>query len=497
MEERPMSMLASLTVSSTPDKELHTSCNICFRQTLARKVLVNGEKSLDLLQSILIYLAWYHHYLCPQTQNIYQYIQVACGMAIDLGLFRKFPQQHFPNSQLCGPNLDTKALTPEGDDVRDLEGRRALIGCYYLSCGLSVLGMGKPANVAFTDHLRQCGIDVAEQASCPLDKALLPCADLLHIAEEVQRSLRDELPANIVNVSDEVRVKASLKRAESQLQQWREQHLPGAQEYWGFGLTYNYVEMYLYESALSINAFQDPEKPPSMVSCSHTQLSMLLSAVQATKKLFDDFLAKPTYVFTNIAMVEWTHLIAAVVLMAKLSRPLPGVIGWEVEEVRGIAKVEEYIDRLIMCMEIEGDADRRCHDLFAWFTEVCGNIRRWVSTANQPQGGAEAAPLPLPDRSSTADFCDQFRPAHTHPQRPPSAHQGSDEVKTWSQVEPGSGGAVAFPTQSSMPPSNYPGMANQGLNPNMDIDELWNDFILNYPHTFWDATPVAYHDTAF
>ena len=63
IQTRPMLLLATLTASSGGDEIVQASCDVNFRTFLAKKVIVQGDRSLDLLQGLLVYLAWYHHYL--------------------------------------------------------------------------------------------------------------------------------------------------------------------------------------------------------------------------------------------------------------------------------------------------------------------------------------------------------------------------------------------------------------------------------------------------
>lgn len=54
----PFLLLAVLTVASTPDPKLHHQMDHEFRRILSSKVIVEGRKSLDFLQGMLVYIAW-------------------------------------------------------------------------------------------------------------------------------------------------------------------------------------------------------------------------------------------------------------------------------------------------------------------------------------------------------------------------------------------------------------------------------------------------------
>jgi hypothetical protein len=56
--ERPFLLLCILSVCARADMPLQERLENDLRETLARKAMVNGEKSLDLLQGLLVYLCW-------------------------------------------------------------------------------------------------------------------------------------------------------------------------------------------------------------------------------------------------------------------------------------------------------------------------------------------------------------------------------------------------------------------------------------------------------
>jgi hypothetical protein len=57
--EKPFLLLSILTMASTSNQVLQDLLEAELRENLGRKVIFNSEKSLDLLQGLLIYLTWY------------------------------------------------------------------------------------------------------------------------------------------------------------------------------------------------------------------------------------------------------------------------------------------------------------------------------------------------------------------------------------------------------------------------------------------------------
>lgn len=55
---KPFLLLAILTISARADRQQQIRLEIELRQSLSNKVIMKGEKSLDLLQGLLVYLCW-------------------------------------------------------------------------------------------------------------------------------------------------------------------------------------------------------------------------------------------------------------------------------------------------------------------------------------------------------------------------------------------------------------------------------------------------------
>jgi hypothetical protein len=58
-KEKPFLLLAILTATSYNDQSLQRQLGNEVKQYIGNRMIVNGETSLDLLQGLLIYLAWY------------------------------------------------------------------------------------------------------------------------------------------------------------------------------------------------------------------------------------------------------------------------------------------------------------------------------------------------------------------------------------------------------------------------------------------------------
>jgi hypothetical protein len=458
IKHKPFVMLAMLVASSSANERLQAACDIAFRNILARKVIVEGKRSLELLQGLLIYLAWHHHYMRHETQQIYQYLQLAIGMAVDLGLNKpKSKQRHPPN--LSQNSMGRESTTSEGGTAEE---KRALLGCYALSCGLAVLGFDKPQNLAYTDHLRQCGQDLAEHGCCDTDRDWLPTIELLHIAEEIQRSSRTDLEAT--TASDIPRT--YVRDAEQLLQHWKYRSLTGIRDHTRLSLAFHFVQIYLYEKALSEEQALQSQLTQQAETAS-TRISgapmLLLSKLHATQAFLDDILVKPASLLRNMNIVEWTHLITATITLARLSRLEPEQTREAgIEHLQIKIQVDTYI--LTLCERMSDLGVRNVQydasGLFSWFKAIAQGIRLWVSSPSESGGhdhvDAESLANPLATFETLQNLTLQ-NGSNQQPSSPTQAH-------TADQGHEGE-------TQGSW---------SDGYEMMLD-DKFWDTFISNWP----------------
>lgn len=103
-----------------------------FREYIATHIVVKQEKRLDLLQAILLFIAWSesHYYAESWVTNLHQ---LAVGLMVDLGLNSHKPSKHVGN----GANQfeeDAKRLNGfRSRPPHTLEDMRTYLGCFYIS----------------------------------------------------------------------------------------------------------------------------------------------------------------------------------------------------------------------------------------------------------------------------------------------------------------------------------------------------------------------------
>jgi hypothetical protein len=58
LQRHPFLVLGVLSAMSAKYSHIHQRLDVEFRKALSEKVTMNGEKSLDILQGLLVHIAW-------------------------------------------------------------------------------------------------------------------------------------------------------------------------------------------------------------------------------------------------------------------------------------------------------------------------------------------------------------------------------------------------------------------------------------------------------
>lgn len=133
---KPVLFLAILSVAISPFQpsiQLHLM-NAVYR-VIAERVVVKGEKSLEMVQALLVMCLWYTPPDHFEELKFYQLIHMAVVSGMDIGMNRRTRTKHKPYGvwrEIIGKRASL--LDPESPETR-----RAWAGCYFMAL-LYVLG---------------------------------------------------------------------------------------------------------------------------------------------------------------------------------------------------------------------------------------------------------------------------------------------------------------------------------------------------------------------
>ncbi|KAK6395217.1 hypothetical protein LTR65_000687 [Meristemomyces frigidus] len=334
---RPITTAAICTVSSAAHPEVQQRLVQAFRLALSSRVILQGQRSIDLFIGLLIYLAWHHNYM--SKQQIYQELYLLAGMAADLGLYRQ------PS------NVDNS-------NMRDaVERDRAYLGCYYLCCSLSVMGFNKPSPLRWTDNLRRCAENVAYSGAQPSDRLLVGITELMRTLEDLEDAFRMEsgMKRSTMTHYVDIQTKAINHRLKALKREHREL---------GGTLGLRAATIHFHHRLLRASEIPDT--------------ATLIQCACAIKEHLDDVLARPPITLHQIAIVDWTNLLEVLVLMARVAKPLPSTVGWEAGALSSMLQPEAMLNAVCahMASAPVGDPLNPRHEAqLQWFTDVCGSIK--------------------------------------------------------------------------------------------------------------------------
>ncbi|KAB8336827.1 hypothetical protein FH972_021136 [Carpinus fangiana] len=336
IDQHPMLTTAILVTTSTYNKPLQRACDDLYRNALAAKATVKGQKTLDILQSLLVFVAWHHHHFEIETQQVSSFISLACSMALDLRL------DNYVASSRSGSNINTPA---------DVDGIRAYLGCYYLSVASAGLGHNKPQAFPWSPTLDRCAAIVAAHGTSRFDQYMPAMVSLLHIAEDIKNSLRsaqtstESIPAN-----SDIRLTLSYAHLEARLRAW-DTSFPTKDLTW-LTPTRHFLSIYLFESALL------PYNIPNSPSLSPQRHHDLLASCLSSARLFlDGVLASSGLIIDQLNLAVYSHVFAAIITTARLLRPLPPdiarLIHWDHAAAGSTVNISQYVDAIVERMRVQ------------------------------------------------------------------------------------------------------------------------------------------------
>lgn len=185
------------------------------------RIICHGEKSLELIQALLVSTIWYWPPEHFEELKFYQLIHLAAVMGIDINIGKKLKTNR-GTGHVAGLWRDhqwRRSVLPNPDTI---EARRTWLGCYFMCCTAS-MGLRRPNLIRWTNYMAEC-INVLETSpdAAPSDKFLCQWIRSQHIAEEVgiQFSMDDSFAT--VSIA-ESKVQYALKAFERDLAHWSEQ----------------------------------------------------------------------------------------------------------------------------------------------------------------------------------------------------------------------------------------------------------------------------------
>lgn len=365
----------------------------------AERIIVNGEKTLELIQALHVSTLWYWPPEHFEELKFYQLIHIAAVMAIDIGMGKKNKSSKVRTAGLWRDHPWRRTPYPDSESI---EARRAWLACYFLCCNAS-MGLRRPNLIRWTSFMADC-VEVLQHspAALPSDKTLCEWVKSQQIAEEVGTQFSMDDPGATITIADP-KVQYALKGFERELDKWSSQIQPESASP-TLKMTEHLVNLYMHEIAMHVDHNVEEFKTPfnedafrgngdchdiALTPAHIDALSVCLTSIDG---IFETFLKFDVDTVRCLPVANFVRVAYAVVVLIKMyfaaatpNSELGKVIN------KDNMRVEQYLDGLVDIFKASA-ADEKSRPS-AKFLMVLLMLKTWFH--RQREGKLPSTTMPL------------------------------------------------------------------------------------------------------
>ncbi|CAG9952679.1 unnamed protein product [Clonostachys rosea f. rosea IK726] len=347
--EKPVLFMIIIAVTCQHDVELQSRlCSLC-RTEIGHRIWDQSEVSLDLLQGVLVFIAWRHVHV-HLGSRLSSLIHSAIALAVDLDIYHE-PRQ--------AAKARLGALDGSDDSIgngilKTLEQRRAQLGLFWLSSVLSaclqdVAGVKSSSSVANSCHMLEQAKDL------PSDLHLVRLVQLQITAETVTTTISEDDGGNSLKFSAHAMfdlLGKEVKKADPSrlLPSDRSSSIL-------LSLSYHMVRLLLYRTYLDevSHSMSHDDLHAHGISAATRCISLVFLTADAAKAAITAFLTLDSDMLLSLPYPHWIQMGHAIRTLARIlamksetSEALPAVELLKLLE-QVPTKVEEAFSRGMQC----------------------------------------------------------------------------------------------------------------------------------------------------
>ncbi|KAI1864094.1 uncharacterized protein JN550_009114 [Neoarthrinium moseri] len=187
---KPLLFSAIKMVSSVRNLKSMMAQGYALMTHLTERLLMRSERSLELLQTVLVVLGYYH-YQCMMHTQMNNLTALAISLAADLGI-NKTPELQERTRVLV--------LNPEPPTPRTNEERRALCGMWYISSVVAHT-FQKLDPARYTPYMDQCLRDLETAKEFEADALLVQLVRIQHLSNRIaQLQSKDRMEEDLPGI---------------------------------------------------------------------------------------------------------------------------------------------------------------------------------------------------------------------------------------------------------------------------------------------------------
>ncbi|KAJ5876950.1 hypothetical protein N7455_000415 [Penicillium solitum] len=440
-----LSVIAATSISV--DAGLATVLNREMVRLYSERFFIEGEKSLELVQALLLMIIFYLPPASPLKLQLYQYTHIASTMALEIGL---------ANKRRVSKKSDRKS---RHDEVL-AEQARAVLGCYHLGSSVA-MKTRRPNLLQFNDWMTE-SLSHLENSPHRTDQHVAIWFELQRITDEAMSSFGLD-DTSTTSPLTESRVQAVLRWFDKRLETWKK-NTPSEMLTIPMILEYRSTALAMYELGVG-EGYRDPnaikrryytlptldeqgnggsEAPDGPLSA--IRIDINIKWMNAAHELLDAVLTCSTNTIRKLPNLMYTRFAMAVTSLLKIHFSVrTGALG-EVVTAQAV-NVAYYLDALASKLS-EASGGGKYHIPSRWYYVVGVKGRDWYERLERRQsGGVEVGSRVLSGSPSTGT-AESVSGLASHPSQTQSQTQDAHLDQVPSTMD-------SFPvvTMAPMPPA--------------------------------------------
>jgi hypothetical protein len=348
----------------------------------ARSAFINGEKSVQSIQAMLVTVAYYSPPKKPGQLQIYQWVNMAASMALELGLASK-PRTH---EQL--PKRAIRSLQKISSPEELLEHCRTVLTLYIISAGFS-MRLKRPNILLFNSWMSEC-VTMLDRSKLLEDRRTIAWLKLQRIADEANTAFGFDDASTSFSLS-ELRMQIILRIFDRRMQDWKRsvpnevmtlfltiEYYQNMLSMWEFGMDGGRYDVTEFRNRhLTLPALDDDcVQPESLLSRSALQINATTKCIGAAHAILDCFVEIPIERLQRAPNVLYVRAIYALVALMKADY----AVGTDAEmgellESQSL-KVDFYLDT-VLARTTEAMGPQKCRIPTHWTFVVEAKLKSW------------------------------------------------------------------------------------------------------------------------
>ncbi|EPS35096.1 hypothetical protein H072_11390 [Dactylellina haptotyla CBS 200.50] len=298
--DNPFLFLCIMAVTSFEDPILQRRLGQEIKKQICDRLVMGHEVSMDLLQGLLVFVAWYQYFCVPGKHQYFLMLQLCVNMCHELRL----------DLNEKGKRGLEEAQTQE--KARNLAEMRALLGTYFLSSMLSMV-LRKRTIVHYTSYMKDCCTSLSQRRDVPSDQLIAPFVEI----QVLQRKISDTFCYHDISTCD-IRGENALQITVDSFSR----EIDGLKK--GIGSTngndilfqhFHFLKVWIHEVALYNELWQNTFVPARLtqsetnhsIQFSMQRTNMLWRLVSATVSFHDWCLSVDTAELLHFPFSWWTE----------------------------------------------------------------------------------------------------------------------------------------------------------------------------------------------